>query len=385
MFEHFLSDTDRAIIHKAKDFAAGSISEQAVSRWYQDGGIPDSVMLSYQNSGLGSLGLPPRYGGSDVSVLAQVQIVEELSRSAGATLPLQSQLYSLNIISLFDDPPQLAMISDQLKATGRACFSLATAQAPADSDLPNGPAVVSERDGRLILSGQKSFVSDGQHAPYILVAAQNQDEHDEQGRAVLSAWLVPLHSEGVQTFAINKLGQKMISSAVVVFNDVALKASWQVGAGDTIRPALERAGDLEHCLICANSLGMAEAAYDDAAQRVAARTAHNHQSADFQQTAMKLADMATRIFHIKAHVYQSAAALQSKKASPLEIALMRRYVPEAAVRVADDAMQIFDAAGYTDQVRASRIWLDCRGNRSAADSEQSMTALAAREVIGRYR
>ena len=70
--------------------------------------------------------------------------------------------------------------------------------------------------------------------------------------------------------------------------------------------------------------------------------------------------------------------------SHLDSALMKYYVPKAATEVADDAMQIFGAMGYTDETRVSRIWRDCRGNQLAQGSDDIMAHVAAKFIMANY-
>jgi alkylation response protein AidB-like acyl-CoA dehydrogenase len=177
----------------------------------------------------------------------------------------------------------------------------------------------------------------------------------------------------------------MIDSAAIVFTDVEVDPSWQVGEDDDMRTVLESVIDFGRCAVCAASLGMAEAAFKDAARWASTHRIRDRRLGEFQQIGLMLSSMATKVFNMRAHVYHTATLLDEGALPTYEIALMKGYVPRTAVEVADDAMQIFGGAGYTDDVRAARIWLDCRGNQYVTGTDQVMVNLASREILNTYR
>jgi alkylation response protein AidB-like acyl-CoA dehydrogenase len=384
MIERLFSENDRAIIETAREFARTYFDEESVSRWYKEGGMPDSLMRAYRESGLGYVGLPKAYGGVQVSYPAKVAIIEEFSRAAGTALPLQSHIYSFNIISKLANESQMELIIRLFEETGRPCFSTAISDALSGSDIAGATTAVIADGDTLRLSGQKAFVTNGEHAPYIMVAAKDMTATDDIIRAPFSLWLIPANLEGITTYPLKKFGQGAINSAAIVFENVHIQPEWRLESPNAPKESLERVMEFGRCIICASSLGMAQAAMEDAARYANQRVIRNRRLGEFGQIALMLTDMQIALTNMRSHVYFAASRLEQQKLATLEVSLMKKYVPAAAVEVADTAMQIFGGVGYTDSTRVSRIWADCRGNQFATGTDQVMVVLAARKILKKY-
>jgi len=384
MFNSVLTAEDKAAIELARAFASEFITEDTISQWYIDGGIPDSVMFAYKDCGLGTLGLSEEYGGLKTSGLAQIIIMEELSRLAGAFLPFIVQLYTFNAVSKFANEKQLRMLFEQFDETARVLYSTAISDSTSGSDISMTRTAVYERDGKLYLTGKKAFVTEGEHTPYIVVLAKDMTKCDDLSKAPLSLWLLPRGNDGIKILPIKKIGQKGVSSAAIVFTDSPVEQDWRFGKGDLDRKALMNTIEFGRCAICASSLGLAQAAFDDAASYAKNHIIRETPIGEYGQIQLMLTDMQSTLHNMRAHVYYATWALENNDRAVEETSLMKYYVPSAAVNVADMAMQLFGGVGYTETTRIGRIWSDCQGNKFATGTTQVMTILASREILGKH-
>lgn len=384
MFNRFFSGIDQEFIEAARFFGANYLTEDNVSQWCSDGGIPDAVMKAYKDSPLGTMGLAREYGGPDVSLLAQIAALEELTCCAGAIIPMQSQFLSFLIISEFANDRQRAMILERFEETSRPCFSVAISDSVSGSDAAAYETNVARgENGVILLNGEKAFVVNGQYTPYILTIAQDYTSNPK-AELTPSCWLLPTSCKGVSTYPLKKIGQSMIPSAAIKFDNVELESEWRVGEKDGSWNQMRLIMNLGRCVVCAGSLGLARAAFRDAAIFANVRTVNGHRIGDFQQIGLLLADMQSELLNMKAHLYNAIDALQTGRDARLALALMKKYVPATAVKVADSAMQIFGGAGYTDSARVGRIWVDARGNQFATGTDQVMANIAARAILKKY-
>lgn len=112
------------------------------------------------------------------------------------------------------------------------------------------------------------------------------------------------------------------------------------------------------------SLGMAQAAMEDAVAHAKGRMAFGQHVGDFQQIQQMLVDMEVNLTNMRNAVYRAAWDYDHNAQNRrLSIALMKRFVPAAATQVASDALQILGGRGYTENERVSWIWQDCRETR----------------------
>ena len=384
MFSDYLTESERQLVEKARIFGEEHFTEENVSRWYKEGGIPGDVAEAYRCSDLGYLGFSPERGGPDVSYTAQIAILAELTKSAGAIMPFQSQLLDFQVISRFANEEQMNMILKRYEETCRPCFCTAISEAGSGSDALGYRTTVRKKDGKLVLSGEKVFVANGQHTPYIMVSAKDLTEESDFISAMPSFWLIPSSCEGVSALPINKIGQKIIPFAALRFDNVELKPEWRLGTPYQALSQFQSILDIGRCIICAGSVGLAQAAFDDAVHHANARKIRDRRIGDFQQIGLMLTEMSSMLINMKAHINHACRSIEQGSGAKLAVALMKKYVPATAGEVANRAMQIFGGAGYTDSSRVGRIWIDCRGSQYAVGTDQIMVNIASRAILDKY-
>ena len=218
------------------------------------------------------------------------------------------------------------------------------------------------------------------------MAAIDKDAGDTGRYPSLSFWLVPRNVPGINAVPISKIGQSMLPFALISFDDVELSPEWRLDANEGGFQQLFHLLEYGRVLLCASSLGMAQAAMDDAVAHARSRKAFGVQVGRFQQIETLLTDMEVRLRNMRSMVYRAAWSIDAAdETERLDVALMKRYVPEASVQVASDAMQILGGLGYTEGSRVSRIWEDCRGNQIAEGTDQVMVYIAAPLIMEHYR
>lgn len=378
-----LTTEQRELVGEFHDFAARYFTRESVRQWQHDQGLPDEVgkayaELYYRHKDLSGDNLK---GGS---LLSQALVNEEVSRVAGTSLPFANETQNLRIMREFaGSSSQLDTAYKTYRESGKLIFSLAVTEPNAGSDTMGMRTTVKTEDGKLVLNGRKTFVVNGEYAPYVMVAAIDGDAPEGKYPA-LSFWLVPLNLEGVRTYPISKLGQKILPFSDVVFDHVVVEESYRLSsAAKAGFPQLFHMLEVGRVLVCAQSLGLAQAAMDDAVEHARSRTAFGENIGSFQQIQEKLVDMEVTLRNMRYAVYHAAWSFDADEPDKrLAVALMKRYVPKAATQVADAALQVFGGRGYTDDERVSWIWQDCRGNQISEGTDEIMTYIAAPMILG---
>ena len=167
----------------------------------------------------------------------------------------------------------------------------------------------------------------------------------------------------------------MLALARIEFDHVKLNEEWRIQTEGMLGKMLDRQYELSRILTCSASLGLAQAAMDDAIERCASRHTGGRLLGSIAQVETMLADMLAKIRAMTTMIERAADSVSSGAsldAQQLDCSLMKYYVPKAATQVADGALQIFGGAGYTDDSRVSRIWRDCRGNQLAQGADEMM-------------
>lgn len=380
-----LSSEQKKLVASFRAFGTEVFTPDHVSQWCKDQGLPDDVMKRFVDTYY-KFADKESTSAAGHSLLDQALIIEELSRCAGATLPFQNDLFNLQIVDALSEAGNVDSAVADYRETGRLMFALAISEPDGGSDVMSMKTSTRTLDGKIVLNGRKSYVNNGEYAPYIVVAAIDADAQTDDSYPALALWLVPRDLKGIAAVPIDKIGQDMLPFASLSFQDVELKPEYRISAehGDFRR--LFQMLEYGRVLLCASSLGMAQAAMEDACAHARSRKAFGVQVGRFQQIETMLTDMELRLTNMRSILYRAAWAVDKGDSERrLAVALMKRYIPETSVEVASDAMQILGGLGYTESSRTCRVWRDCRGNQIAEGTDQIMVYIAAPLIVEKYR
>lgn len=381
-----LTDDYRKLVESVHAFAEQHFSFDNVSQWRRDEGLPDEVVRDFVNLDFNGFGVIHRRNHERYDILAQVLVLEELARTSGAVLPLMNDFLNLQIMEEFAASGESDAMRSEYQSEGRLAFALAVSEPQSGSDLMSMQSRTCTVDGVLRLNGEKIFVNNGEYAPYLLVAAIDEDQKPGK-HPVLSFWLVPHSAPGVTAYPIEKIGQSILPFSSVSFDNVELQESWRLHGKRSGFPQLFKLFEVGRLFACATSLGLAQGAMEDAVAFAQGRESFGKKVTDFQLVQEMLVDMELKLENMRFSIYRTAWLLDTDADDHqvrLAVALAKRYVPKTATEVASDAMQIMGGRGYTCSERVSSIWQDCRGFQIAEGTDQIMVHIAGPLVLEKY-
>ena len=378
----YIDVAHRQVIEQTRAFTAEHFSEADIQQWVKDQGMPINVRTAFYSSEPGRMGLPVDLGGIPSDFLSQILIVEELHRASGAMLPFTSHFLSLRLLQTLGGSKHFDLVKRMLDTKGEIGFSEAITEPAAGTDTHGIVTTTTQQGDKVLLNGTKMFVSNGQFAPFIMAAAKEEDA--SRLNRSLTFWLFRRDLPGVDTYPIETIGQRMNPQALITFENVELGPENAIGErGDGFK-AMKGVLDIGRLLICATSLGLAQAAMDDAVAHASKRESFGTALYEIPAIQDKLANMEVRLRSMRALVYDAATLFDAGQDIKLAASLAKYMVPKAAVEVASDAMQVFGALGYTDLTRVGRIWNECRGNQIAQGTDEIMPRIAARAIVEEY-
>ena len=378
-----LTDGQKHVIGVVDAFCDEHFDEQSIQQWCISRGMPTHVYDAFYESELGAYVLPISVGGKDCPFLDRVTLIMAMVRRAGASLPIQSDMTALALLSSMRQVSQDEIVEDLYSKTGRVLFSQAFTEPNAGTDTQGVRTQITAEGGNIYLDGEKTFVSSGEFASNTLVLARDPVFGQLDGG--MSLWLVPTQSAGVSAFPLNTIGQDMLASASLSFDHVKLDPDWQIQTEGKLNKMMKRQFGLGRILVCASSTGLALAALDDAIVHAAEHTVKGRQLVSLPQIQEKLADMESRVRSMMMLTFAAAHSVDEGDARDFDLdsALAKRTVPSLATQVANDALQVFGGIGYTDQTRVSRIWQDCRGNQIAWGTDEVLAGVVAKNIARR--
>jgi crotonobetainyl-CoA dehydrogenase len=328
------------------------------------------------------LGIPEEYGGIPADTITRTLLIEEVHRQVAAVTP-----FLLNSVAMFDicefgSPDQIKFCMDLYQRTGKPCFAMAISEPGAGSDNSSMATTARRVDGKIIIRGQKTWVTNGEYTPYFLVWAKDEDPSRENKN--ISMWLFPRNLPGVSVSPLSKIGQTMTPFCDLYLDNVVIDESCLVGERGKGFTNLMKNFEVEHILAGAQSLGLAQAAMDDAAAYANQRVQFEKTIGSFQLIQKKLTDMEMKLQAARNFLYKTAWDLDNGIPVQMTSALVKRYLARTATEVCSEAVQIFGGLGYTTETRVSRLWKDCRGNQIAAGTDEIMVHIAGRQILRKY-
>lgn len=373
----YIFDRYTDIAQDVDEFLEGLIDEESLKQWANLRGMPESVRDEFFNGKMGGYIIPDNCGGAASSLVDRAICMTHLSRRTGMVLPVISELTDYALISAFlrflDCPEANARLFPFKGA--RPVFSESFTEADFfDENFGIGTRVF-EKDGALILTGAKTFVTDGEFASKTLVLASDETMSGKVDD--VSLWMIPLHTEGVVTDPIDSAGQSILAPANITFNDVVLDSSWQLQTEGRLAQVLQYQYELRCIYLCAISTGLACAALDDTRAYVSTKVVRGEILAKSPQVHGELISMEAKVNAMEFFVRDAAEALETddKRRQFDSLRVMMNYIPNSAVEVASAAVTIFGLHGYSRDVRIMRLLEDLRGNQLRQAGEQGIRDL----------
>jgi alkylation response protein AidB-like acyl-CoA dehydrogenase len=315
------------------------------------------VELVGEMAELGLLGIPipEGYGGAGGDTLAYAIAIEELTRvdsSVAITVAAHTSLGTMPIFLFGSDEQKERWLPDLASGRRLAAFGLTEPDAGSDAGATRTTAEL--RDGAWVVNGSKMFITNaGTDLTWgvTITARTGEDE--------ISNLVVENGSPGYEVSApLHKLGWRASDTRALAFTDCAVPAENLLGPrGKGFTQFLEIL-DGGRISVAAMGVGLAQGAYDLAADYARERTQFGKPIGRFQAIAFQLADMAVEIEAGRQLVYRAAWLKDRGRPFALEAAMAKLYTGELSHRVANQALQIHGGYGFMEESPIARLYRD---------------------------
>lgn len=299
--------------------------------------FPQKAIDVMVDAGFATLGIPEQYGGTEVDILTQCMVVEQACALGFPNLCWMNFACEVDDMLAFGSPEQQAETMKNAM-TGTKPFSLGFTEPNAGSDNSAMSTRAEHRDGKVYINGQKTFITYADRVPYMLLMARNYE--NEIPQKDMSMYWLPMNTPGVKVTPLDKIGQHMINSCEVYLENVVLDESALVGKKGRGFFQLMKNFEVERLMSTAMNVGMAQAAYEEAARYATERVQFGKTIGSFQLTQEKIINMAIKIENMRNMVYHYAWMKQNGMSIATESAMAKYYTSRAAFEVVDDAMQM---------------------------------------------
>ena len=389
----------------ARAFAEGEIRPHA-ARWDEERGLDPEIFGKLGELGFLGMRVPERYGGLELDLGTYLLALEELAWG-DASLALAVAIHNGPVTTLLlqygSDEQKEAYLPDLASGSLLGAFALSEPSAGSDAASIQTRAA-SRDDGSWSLSGTKRWVTNGDRAGLVIVfaaterevagEAENAAENAAQGESSMGAFLVERDSEGYSvTGRETTMGLRASQTVSVELEDVQVAPDRVLGdPTQGFRYALE-ALNVGRLGVAAQSVGIAQEAFEHATDYALERHQFGQAIADFGAIQFKLADMASRIAASRSLLHTAAASLEAEggcdargtDAIPAVAAMAKLTASESAMWVTDEAVQIFGGYGYMRDYPVEKLMRDAKGTEIYEGTSEIMRLVVAREILKEAR
>ena len=317
--------------------------------------FPTELVGEMAELGLMGIPIPERFGGAGADTLAYAIAIEELTRvdsSVAITVAAHTSLGTMPIFLFGSDEQKERWLPDL--ASGRRLAAFGLTEPDAGSDAGATRATAELRDGAWVVNGSKMFITNaGTDLTWgvTITARTGEDE--------ISNLVVENGTPGYELSApLHKLGWRASDTRALAFTDCAVPEENLLGPrGKGFTQFLEIL-DGGRISVAAMGVGLAQGAYDLAADYARERTQFGRPIGRFQAIAFQLADMAVEIEAGRQLVYRAAWLKDRSRPFALEAAMAKLYTGELSHRVANQALQIHGGYGFMEESPIARLYRD---------------------------
>ncbi|MFD7227169.1 acyl-CoA dehydrogenase family protein [Streptomyces sp. NPDC059881] len=375
-----LSGEQQAVRDLARDFVEREISPHAVD-WDRSESVDRSIVKKLGSVGFLGLTIDEEYGGSGGDHLAYCLVTEELGRGDSSVRGIVSVSLGLvaKTIAAWGGEEQKRRWLPRL-AAGEAlgCFGLT--EPGTGSDAGNLTTRAVRDGGDYVINGSKMFITNGTWADVVLLFARTNDTPGHRG---VSAFLVPADTPGLTRRTIHgKLGLRGQATAELVLEDVRVPADALLGPegkGFSIAMSALAKGRMS---VAAGCVGIARAALEAAVGYAGEREQFGRPIASYQLVQELISDTAVDVDAARLLTWRVADLVDRGEDFATAASKAKLFASEAAVRAANNALQVFGGYGYIDEYPVGKLLRDARVMTLYEGTSQIQKLIIGRALTG---
>jgi acyl-CoA dehydrogenase len=352
-------------------------------KWEKECWMPREVWNKLGENGLLCVDQSEEHGGAGVPFQYSMLILEEMNRAGFASLGTGVSVHSDIVapyIQHIGNEAQRATWIPKL-ASGECVGGIGMTEPGAGSDLANIRTSAIKQGDHYVLNGSKTFISNGQHAGLIIVAAKTDPAAGAKG---VSLFLVDTSLPGyAKGRNLEKIGLHSQDTSELFFDNVKLPLDALLGEEGKGFAYMMQELPRERLNIAVLGVYAAEGVLDKTIEYVKERKAFGAPLSQLQNTRFTLAQCKTEIECNKAFLNQCIARYTEGKLDVPTAAMVKLSTTDLQGRVADACLQMHGGYGYMVEYPVSRAYVDARIQRIYGGANEIMKEVIARSLVGR--
>lgn len=375
-----LTEEQEMVRNSIKEFAENEIAPLA-REYDEEEKFPRKQLEGLAEMGLLGMIIPEEYGGAGFDSVSYSLALEEIAKadsSVAVIVGVTNSVCCYPILSFGTEEQKQKFLIPLAKGEEIGAFCLS--EPHAGSDATNLKTRAVEDGEEYVINGTKSWVTNGGEAEtHIVMAVTGEND----GRKEVSAFIVEKDRKGLSVSSVeHKLGQRASKTTEMSFVDVRVpKENVLGGIGNGMKVAFNSL-DNGRIGIAALSIGIAQAAYEEAREYSKDRVAFGKPISEFQATQFKLADMATEIEAARLLTLRAASMKDANdKKTGMYASMAKLFASEMANKVCAEAIQIHGGNGFSRHYNVEKYYRDARITTIYEGTSEIQKIVIARGIL----
>lgn len=373
------AELTQQVAHTARDFAQQHIKPH-VMEWDESQEFPVHIFKELGKLGMMGVLVPHEFGGAGLTYFEYKTIIEEIAKvcgSIGLSVAAHNSLCTGHILSFASEEQKKKWLPKLATAEWIGAWGLTEANTGSDAGNMKCTAVKDGNDW--VINGTKNWITHGKSGDVAVVICRTGEPRAKNNSTTFVV------EKGTTGFSAgkkeNKLGMRASETAEMVFDNCRIPDANRVGeVGDGFKQAM-KVLDGGRISIASLSLGIAKGAYEAALKYSQERYQFDKPISSFQGISFKLADMATEIAAAELLTLQACDLKNRHLPMTKEAAMAKYYASEVAVKVANDAVQVFGGYGYTKDFPVEKHYRDAKLCTIGEGTSEIQKLVISREVL----
>jgi alkylation response protein AidB-like acyl-CoA dehydrogenase len=372
-------EVTKQVADSARNFAHQYIKPH-VMEWDETQHFPIEIFKELGKLGMMGVFVPEQYGGSGLGYFEYKTVIEEIAKvcgSIGLSVAAHNSLCTGHILSFGNEEQKQKYLPKLSSAEWIGAWGLTEPNTGSDAGNMKCTAV---KDGdNWIINGTKNWITHGKTGDIAVVIARTAEPRTKDNS---TAFVVERGNKGFTGGKKeNKLGMRASETAEMIFDNCIISDSQRIGeVGAGFKQAM-KVLDGGRISIASLALGIAKGAYEAALQYSKDRHQFDQPISNFQGVSFKLADMATEIMAAELVTLKACDLKNRGEKVTREAAMAKYYASEVAVKVANDAVQIFGGNGYTKEFPVEKYYRDAKLCTIGEGTSEVQKIVIARESL----
>ncbi|CAN5252989.1 acyl-CoA dehydrogenase family protein [soil metagenome] len=348
------------------------------AQWERDGIVPKSLWLRAGQQGLLCITAPEEYGGPGGDFGHSAVLIEELARvnATAVGFTTHSDIAVPYLVNYGTDEQKARWLPRLV--TGELIAVIAMSEPQIGSDL-RGMKTKAVRDGdHYILSGQKTFITNGINSGLAIVAAKVEGQANPKDITLFCV------EEGTPGFEkgkkLEKVGLRGQDTSELFFSDVRVPVENMLGQESGGFGCLMTELAKERLIIGIRAAASLESMLDKTIAYTKDRVVFGKPLFEFQNTRFKLAEVKARSQMLRVFIDDCLQQLFDGELTPETAAMAKLTSAELHGQLLDELLQLHGGYGYMSEYDVGRAWVDARVARIYAGTSEIMKEIIARTL-----